>query len=70
MLPYFYNIIYRRVYILLTNDVFKQMEGRGEREKKKTRELILFLFHLDIDGIDKGVDGGSRRYIYIFFEIS
>ena len=69
MLPYFYNIIYRRIYILLTNDVFKQMEGERGRERK-TRKLILFLFHLDIDGIDKDVDEGSRRYKYIFFEIS
>ena len=42
MSPYFYNIIYRRVYILLTNDVFKQMEGEGgEREKNKKIDFIL-----------------------------
>ena len=46
MLPYFYNIIYRRVYILLTNDVFKQMEGGGGRESKKKQEIDFILVSL------------------------
>ena len=41
------------------------MEGEGGEREKKTRKLILFLFHLDIDGIDKDVDEGSRRCKYI-----
>ena len=70
MSPYFYNTIYRLIYI--TNKRCFQTDGRGRGEReKKTRKLILFLFHLDIDGIDKVVDEGSRRYKYIiFFEIS
>ena len=46
MLPYFYNIIYRRVYILLTNDVFKQMEGGGGEREKKNKRIDFILVSL------------------------
>ena len=48
MSPYFYNTIYRRIYIyiLLTNDVFKQMEGEGGEREKKNKKIDFILVSL------------------------